>query len=177
MKSFALFLTLLAAVALVACPSRPPSPAPPTEATRPPLARVPDGCRGDLSGSYVHSQRPDWAYVAVDDGGTLALHVARGSDDEGVEIVLHRTAEGFLGTTRATAFAAQGVECEVLFPTELVGCPDGGLLLSSVESVSVNEACVLAKVPRNAPREQHLLVPVRTSQASGDAGTPAAAPP
>ncbi|MGA9523785.1 MAG: hypothetical protein WBV82_20150 [Myxococcaceae bacterium] len=184
MKSFPTPLALLTAATLSACPSRPPTPAPPAEATRLPPARVPEGCERDLSGRYAHAKHPDWTYVATDDGETLAIHVARAFDDggttggadDGAKVVLHRTAEGFLGTTRAMAFAAQGIECEVDFPTELVGCPDGGLLLSTVESVSINEACVLAKVPPDAPREQHLLLPVGTQPAPVDAGASADAP-
>jgi hypothetical protein len=175
MKSFPTLTALLAAATLTGCPSRPTTPAPPTEVTRLPPVNIPPGCEADLSGQYVHAQRPDWTYAAIDDGGTLALRLGEQTDG-GVEILLQRTPDGFLGTTRATALAAQGVECEVRFPTELVGCPDGGLLISSVESVSVNEACVPAKVSPDAPREQHLLVPLQPGALPADGGTPAPMP-
>ena len=69
------------------------------------------------------------------------------------------------------AFGAQGVTCDVQFPTEIVGCPDGGLLISSVESVAIDEACVRAGIPKDAPRVEHLLERVSPSpQTEPDAG-------
>jgi hypothetical protein len=126
----------------------PPAPSPPG-APSPPAIRVPPGCLDDLSGTYVHALNPSYNYLGTDDGGTLFLAVERAHGDAGasrqdsnpISISLSRTPRGFLGETRAMVFVTSGRICSVDFPTELVGCEDGGLLIKSAMSRNVDESC------------------------------------
>jgi hypothetical protein len=110
---------------------------------------VPAGCLHDLSGTYVHALNPSYNYLGTDDGGTLLLAVERthgdagasGQDSNPISIVLSRTPQGFLGETRAMVFVTSGRVCSVEFPTELVGCDEGGLVLKSAMSRNVDESC------------------------------------
>jgi len=108
------------------------------------VIRVPSGCLSDLSGTYVAALNPTFNYLAADDGGTLSMAVERQGDagvskpdSNPISVTLSRTANGFVGQTRAVVYVISGLSCSVDFPTELVRCEDGGLLLRSAMSNAV----------------------------------------
>lgn len=159
---------LLAAVscaALTACPGphpplrteEPPSPPPPI--------RIPEGCEADQSGELVHAESPSFRYLATDDGGTLLLALRRARGDAGpsepeaaTRIELHRTPRGFVGTTHGTGLNAAGRACPVEFPTEVLACPDAGLVLRSAASASIGESCQPPDRPAPPAMVEHRLV-------------------
>ena len=151
---------------LVAC-AAPPPPPPATSVDRP----LPEGCQGDFAGRWVLASDPSWSYRATDDGGTVVLEVERRWADGGTpprassaRVVLRRTAAGLSGETRAPRMGPSGPGCEASLPVELTGCPDGGLLLKTVERVRVDGQCTPVDA---APPESrtHLLL-----RAASDAG-------
>ncbi|HSP77652.1 MAG TPA: hypothetical protein VLQ93_03940 [Myxococcaceae bacterium] len=160
------------AAALIACPTRTPSPPDPTTAASP--VRVPPGCEANLAGEYHHAENPAFRYLGEDDGDTLSLAVARAREGEEtprdagtVRIILERTPEGFVGQTRATTFTPSGEPCPVHFPTEVVACDDAGLTLRSVAATALDEDCRPApQEGRQVWREQRLV------RGAPDAGTP-----
>lgn len=176
-------LTLFSVAVLSGCPrpgvsGRPPSPP----------VKVPPGCEANLSGTYVHAERPDWRYVGTDDGGTLVLAVERALEAEAdagtslpafdggaragedVAVILERTPDGFVGAARATVYTPSR-PCEVSFPTELVACTDGGLTLSSAEALMVDEATCAVRQDPSAPRKEHRLVPFTPVEPGADGGS------
>lgn len=58
-----------------------------------------------------------------------------------VELVLARTAKGFVGETRLTVRHPQGRDCDAVFPAEVVDCRDGGLVISAAAAVTLDDAC------------------------------------
>jgi hypothetical protein len=144
------------------CAASPP-PAPATSA----LA-VPAGCEQDLAGTWRLSTDPSWTYRASDDGGTVVLAVERHWADGGTpagtssaQVVLRRAAAGFVGETRAPRTGPGGPSCEASLPVEVAGCPDGGLLLRTVDRLRVDQRCAPVDA---APSERrvHLLVREKT---------------
>ena len=128
---------------LLAC-AAPPAPPPTTPLTR----ALPEGCQDDFAGRWVLASDPSWSYRASDDGGTVVLDVERRWADAGTtertssaRVVLRRTPTGLSGETRAPRMGPTGPGCEANLPVELTGCPDGGLLLKSVERVRVDGQC------------------------------------
>jgi hypothetical protein len=166
------------ALLLSACPKQvetTPQPVTPSRPTPPPI-RVPEGCEALIEGRFVHSQNAAYRYLAQDDGGTLLLLVERASADGGVMndsdagtvITLNRTPNGFNGSTEALVFTQRGARCRVSFPTDVVACEDGAVVLRSAASGSVDEQCrAPAKLPP-AARVEHRLV--RAGMMSADAG-------
>ncbi len=162
------------AAALAGCAARPPAP----PVTVPPLP-LPPGCEQNQAGTYHHADNGAFRYLGEDDGGTLSLAVTRVREpaepvpDAGttVSIVLHRTAEGFVGATQATAFTPGGAPCPVHFPTQAVRCDAQGLTLRAVTSTALDEDCQPAtQGPEPVWKEQRLL---RGEPAPApDAGTP-----
>ena len=129
---------------LVACPTPPPPP-PVIPAAR----TLPEGCEGDFAGRWVLASDPSWSYRARDDGGTVVLDVERRWADGGTperassaRVVLRRTPNGLTGETRAPRMGPSGPGCEASLPVELTGCPDGGLLLRTVERMRVDGQCM-----------------------------------
>ncbi|HVP62504.1 MAG TPA: hypothetical protein VMT11_18245 [Myxococcaceae bacterium] len=151
---------------LVAC-AAPPPPPPAT-----PVARaLPEGCGNDLAGRWMLASNPSWVYRASDDGGTVVLDVERhwadGGTPEGASsarVVLRRTLGGLAGETRAPRMGASGPGCEASLPVDLTGCPDGGLLLRTVERMRVDGRCSVVDA---SPLETRTYLLVR---ASSDAG-------
>jgi len=128
---------------LVAC-AAPPPPPPATPVSR----SLPEGCQDDFAGRWVLASDPSWSYRATDDGGTVVLDVERRWADGGTSerassarVVLRRTPTGLTGETRAPRMGPSGPGCEASLPVELTGCPDGGLLLKTVERVRVDGQC------------------------------------
>jgi hypothetical protein len=157
-------------LALAACSHRATS-------TGPRPWTIPAGCDVDQSGEFALEGSPDWRYLGTDDGGTLVLSVTRSladggealpepAADGGVLIVLQRGAGGFSGATHASAWPAAGVSCPVAFPTEVKACSEDRLVLSAVESLSLDETCREASSEERTQRELRL---VRTAQPA-DAG-------
>jgi hypothetical protein len=176
-------ITLIAAgglaTALMACPTRTPTP---PETPRP--VRVPPGCERNQAGEYHHEENPAFLYRGEDDGGTLTLAVMRAreggqaqADGGTVSIVLNRTPDGFVGETRATTFTGAGTACPVRFPTEATTCDERGLTLRTVAATAIDENCRPAPNGKTAWKEQRLLRGVPDAGApppptAGDAGTP-----
>jgi hypothetical protein len=144
------------------------------------MIHVPAGCLDDLSGAYVHALNPSFHYLASDDGGTLLLAMERSHGDAGlgrpepnlISVSLSRTAKGFVGETQATVFVTSGRTCPVDFPTELVGCEDGGLVLKSAVSSAVDESCRPSQGSAHSPMVEHRLIRAapRAPASSADAG-------
>ena len=176
-------MALLAAGALaVACPPKPvrtgPAPGSPL-----PSVQVPPGCQRDLSGTYAHAQRPEFRYLARDDGTTLTMSVERvradaGSADGGsrVSITLARTPRGFVGQARATAFVSTGQPCPVEFFTEVIACDEAALLLRSAATTAVDESCRAPPSAVHAAMMEHRLIRESAPQPV-DAGEPEQASP
>jgi hypothetical protein len=129
----------LCAACLTGCP-RPP----PTKVAPPPIV-VPEGCRANLAGDYVHATDPTWLYRGRDDGGTLLLEVGRASaaapDGGAVRIELTRTPRGFVGSTFGEAFNSAGQRCPIAVPTELTACDDGGITLHTFDRLELDARC------------------------------------
>ena len=133
-------ISLLAFAAAAACaPRAMPEPGL-AAASAAPVVAVPAGCEADLSGQYVHAQVERYQYRATDDGGTLTLALERDAGPA-VEVVLHRSAEGFVGATRAAAGPDAGAACAVELPTLVVACTAAGLVLKSEASAAFDGAC------------------------------------
>lgn len=161
----------LCALALVASCVR-PQPAPksaPVGPPPPPPLRIPEGCLESQGGDWVHAEHPEFQYHGEDDGGTLELALQRvGAVDAGAIVtLLHRTASGFHGATAHSFVSAGNTACSLEFPAEVVGCTDGGLLLRSATSVSIDDQCHHSSLV-SPPLEMHRLT--RPTLPSGDAG-------
>ena len=145
----------------------PPPPPPETPIGKP----LPEGCQDDFAGRWVLASDRSWTYRATDDGGTVVLDVERRWADGGTpdrassaRVVLRRTPGGVVGETRAPRMGPAGPGCEASLPVELIGCPDGGLLLKTVERLRVDGQCT--PVDASPPESRtHLLV-----RAGPDAG-------
>lgn len=178
MRSFACWIFALA-LAAASCSPRVPTPSTTAAALAPPPARIPEGCAADQSGVYLHEGNAEFRYRARDDGGTLVLTVerppAQEPSDAGLaasaapDVLLERTAQGFVGQTRGRAFLRSGQSCAVSFPTEVLACEDGGLVLRAASRVMVDESCKPApKGPSTAMREHRLTrEPAATGAADG----------
>lgn len=168
--------------AVTGCPRSPPVPDPlPPKPRAPPVAQVPPGCEVDLSGEYTYEGHPDWRYMAVDDGGMLALTLRRyhpdagplaAQQDGGVAIRLERTPKGFVGGVEYSTFAGPGGRCPVRFGTAVLECGDGGIRLESVDAVALDPACQPLQPDGGVWRREHRLIAVTPSPlpASGTAG-------
>jgi hypothetical protein len=154
-------------LALVAACAAPPPPPPAT-----PVARaLPEGCQDDFTGRWVLASDPSWSYRASDDGGTVVLDVERRWADGGTpehassaRVVLRRTPTGLTGETRAPRMSPSGPGCEASLPVELTGCPDGGLLLKTVERIRVDGQCTPVDA---APPEMRTYLLVRGGSDAG----------
>lgn len=146
-------------LALLAACAAPPPPPPETPVSRP----LPVGCQDGFAGRWVLASDPSWSYRATDDGGTVVLDVERRWADGGTpartssaRVVLRRTPSGLVGETRAPRMGPSGPGCEASLPVELTGCPDGGLLLKTVERVRVDGQC--APVDASPPETRTYLL-------------------
>ena len=148
------------ALALLFACAAPPAPPAETAAGR----WLPEGCPGEFAGRWVLASDPSWSYRASDDGGTVVLDVERRWADGGTpertssaRVVLRRTPGGLTGETRAPRMGTTGPGCQASLPVELTGCPDGGLLLRTVERMRVDEQCA-AVDPSPPETRTYLLV-------------------
>jgi len=154
-------------LALLGACTSPPAP-PPETATG---WRLPEGCPEDLTGRWVLASDPSWSYRASDDGGTVVLDVERRWADAGTperassaRVMLRRTPTGLAGETRAPRMGTTGPGCEASLPVELMGCPDGGLLLRTVERIRVDGQCVAVDA---SPPETRTYLLVRSAVDGG----------
>ncbi len=152
---------------LAACAAPPP---PPVE-TAPAARALPEGCGDDFAGQWVLASDPSWAYRATDDGGTVVLDVERHWADGGTparassaRVVLRRTPAGLTGEARAPRMGPSGPGCEASLPVQLVGCPDGGLLMRTVDRMRVDGRCAAVDAAPPETRSYLLL------RAAADAG-------
>lgn len=163
MRLFPLAFAVTAAACLRASPPLPP-PEPP-----PPSIRIPAGCARDLGGAWVHKEHPDYRYQGTDDGGTLVLLFARDVSDGGIaRVVLERGPKGFVGSTHALSVNGTGQLCPVEFPTEVMSCPQEGLVLLAATDALVDDACrpvPMAEKPQRVP--QPLVRPSFVTEADG----------
>ena len=155
----------LAVLSACAAPSPPPPEAPPVSRA------LPEGCADDFTGQWVLASDPSWAYRATDDGGTVVLDVERHWADGGTpdrassaRVVLRRTPAGLAGEARAPRMGPAGPGCEASLPVTLVGCPDGGMLMKTVDRMRVDGRCAAVDA---APPETRSYLLVR---APADAG-------
>lgn len=171
---------MLALVAAASCSPRVSSPSTAGAALAPPPARIPEGCAADQSGVYLHEGNAEFRYRARDDGGTLVLTVERPAAPEAsdagppasaaADVLLERTSQGFVGQTRGRAFLRSGQSCAVSFPTEVLACEDGGLVLRAASRVLVDETCKPA--PRGAATAmlEHRLTREPAAAGAADGG-------
>ena len=155
-----------AVLLLAACAAPTPVPPPATE-----NRRLPEGCTDDFGGQWVLASDPSWIYRATDDGGTVVLDVERRWADGGTpdrassaRVMLRRSPAGLTGETRAPRMGPSGPGCEATLPVELTGCPDGGLLLRTVERLRVDGRCMAVDAAPPETRSYLLL------RAPADAG-------
>ncbi len=147
---------------------------------------VPPGCLEGFAGPWVHATDPGYRYQGEDDGGTLTLivsHVATpdagfsprrfravdaGVVDAGVidagtpsisggRVELERTERGFVGQTIAPLTHPTGRTCEGHFPTTVVSCADGGLLLETQSATALGDACQAPARPLGLFTQKHQL--------------------
>lgn len=171
-----LCLLLLAAACVRTTPQPPSSPELPVA-----------GCQELQTGNWVHASDPQYRYLAEDDGGTLTLAVSRVFDagfsprrfridagyltrvsssptDAGinepsqVRIELQRTVSGFEGETIAVLQMPSGQQCEARFPTSVVDCGDGGLVLETQTAMVLGDGCQPPAKPQDVRIQQHRLV-------------------
>jgi len=171
---------VLASCAVVAACRAPRSNGRPPPETSTLEVHVPAGCLSNLSGEYVHAANTGYRYLAVDDGTTLTMSVARTgaetsrSSDGGmsIQIRLTRTAKGFLGHAQATGTLSSGQTCPAEFLTEVVSCGKSEMVLRSVGEVFLDEACRPPQGGNPGAMREHRLVRIDESQAKAppDAG-------
>ncbi len=75
-----------------------------------------------------------------------------------IRVELQRTAGGFVGSTLATVTHPSGRSCEARFPTSILSCADGGLLLETSAGTALGDACQAPARPQAVPRLQHPLI-------------------
>jgi hypothetical protein len=155
------------ALALLAACAAPP----PTPSETPAARTLPEGCQDEFGGRWVLASDPSWSYRATDDGGTVVFDVERRWADGGTperassaRVVLRRTSSGLSGETRVPRMGSAGPGCEASLPVDLTGCPDGGLLLRTVERMRVDGRC--AAVDASPPETRTYLL-LRTPPDAG----------
>ncbi len=152
----------------------------------PPIV-VPPGCLELFAGSWVHASNPGYRYEAEDDGGTLSMVVTHvvaidagfsprrfrpepvvdagpaPATDAGqeqsspVRVELQRTEHGFVGATIAPLTHPTGRVCEARFPTTVLSCADGGLLLETQSATALGDACQAPARPLGLLTQKHQL--------------------
>ena len=75
-----------------------------------------------------------------------------------VRIELQRTPAGFVGATLAPLTHPTGRVCEGRFPTKVLSCADGGLLLETQSATALGDACQAPARPLGVLTQQHLLL-------------------
>ena len=75
-----------------------------------------------------------------------------------VRIELQRTPTGFVGATLAPLTHPTGHVCEGRFPTRVLSCADGGLLLETQSATALGDACQAPARPLGVLTQQHQLL-------------------
>lgn len=172
---------------LLACVRTTPQPLPEAPPPAKPID-VPPGCLASMAGAWVHSSDPTYRYQADDDGGTVTMIVSHvpvvdagfsprrfrpvdggvdagaaptpdaGPEPSSVRVELQRTDRGFLGNTLAPLIHPTGRTCEGRFPTTVLSCADGGLLLETQSATALGDACQAPARPLGLLTQKHQLV-------------------
>ena len=74
-----------------------------------------------------------------------------------VRVELQRTANGFVGATIAPLVHPSGRTCEGRFPTTVINCADGGLLIETWSATALGDACQAPARPLGQLTQQHQL--------------------
>jgi hypothetical protein len=74
-----------------------------------------------------------------------------------VRVELRRTANGFGGLTIAPLTHPSGRVCEAHFPTSVINCADGGLLIETSSATALGDACQAPARPLEQLTLQHQL--------------------
>ncbi len=173
-------LLLTSCLALAGCPSAtvdaagPGGPAPAATGDAP--VPMPEECKASVAGHYHHAEDPTFRYDVTDDGTeavvtTYRLNGAQREDlpaDSGGVIALHRSLNGFWGTSKSIATTVEGQACEVEFPYEVVACSAAGLTLRTMHEFGLRADCSAEEDATPAMEENHLV--------RDDGAAPAAAP-
>ena len=80
-----------------------------------------------------------------------------GPEPSSARVELQRTAHGFLGATLAPLTHPSGRLCEGRFPTTVLSCADGGLLLETQSATALGDACQAPARPLGLLTQQHQL--------------------
>lgn len=119
--------------------------------------------RVEVPDAGFHPRRFRDAGVADVDAGAVDAgpdEPDAGSTTPAVQLVLTRTAKGFVGETRVTVRHPQGRDCEAVFPAEVLDCRDGGLVIAATPAVVLDDACQPpAPAPTGPPPRQALRRP------------------
>jgi hypothetical protein len=98
------------------------------------------------------------------DAGTIDLPTSppgalldAGPGPSSVRVELRRTANGFVGDTLAPLTHPSGRVCEGRFPTTLLSCADGGMLLETQSATALGDACQAPARPLGLLTQQHQL--------------------
>lgn len=96
------------------------------------------------------------------DAGSPAV-IDAGTPDAGpapsaVKVELQRTAQGFVGHTIAPLAHPTGRVCEARFPTTVLSCADGGLLLETQSATALGDACQAPARPLGLITQKHQLI-------------------
>ena len=81
-----------------------------------------------------------------------------GSEPSSVRVELQRTAHGFVGHTIAPLPHPTGRVCEARFPTTVLSCGDGGLLLETQSATALGDACQAPARPLGLLTQKHQLI-------------------
>lgn len=104
---------------------------------------------------------------AVDGGPDAGLAEDAGTAVSTTRLELVRTGAGFVGHTFASLQHPSGRWCEVRFPTTVLDCADGGLVLETSSATAVGDTCQLPARPLEQLKQQH---PLARPPARPDAG-------
>ena len=74
-----------------------------------------------------------------------------------VRVELQRTPNGFVGATIGPLVHPSGRTCEGRFPTTVINCADGGLLIETWSATALGDACQAPARPLGQLKQQHQL--------------------
>jgi hypothetical protein len=105
-------------------------------------------CDQDLSGLWLNSSDPHFAYRFRDHGGVLRGEYLEREDDGGLQnpaepilFELHRTSDAMAGVMKATGRTSGGRDCPVEYGIQLTSCQSDVLFARVETAVQVGEDC------------------------------------